>query len=194
MFVDLPCFSVVRSLTRWYAFLLLFFLRHASTSWHWPYIQVSFAIFISVLIFLLISLKSSAPFGSPLFFFRSRLWSHRSRISGVTQGFIFRRCLPRSSAAVSVTALLKWVTMESRSASSSTSVARGANLPRIVAWRIIQLLEVKPDSWLGWFSWILRRVWKVIITMSWSLPTSAPGNVLVLEVVIPERNRFFTKM
>ena len=52
---------------------------------------------------------------------------------GVTQGFLFRRCLPRSSAAVSVTALLKWVTMESRSESSSTCVARGANLPPIVA-------------------------------------------------------------
>ena len=37
-------------------FLLLFFLRHSSTSWNWPCIQVSFAIFISVLIFLLISL------------------------------------------------------------------------------------------------------------------------------------------
>ena len=56
LFLDLPCFSVVRSLTSWYAFLLLFFLRHASTSWHWPCIQVSFAIFISVLLFLLISL------------------------------------------------------------------------------------------------------------------------------------------
>ena len=35
MVVVLPCFSVVRSLTSWYAFLLLFFLRHISTSWHW---------------------------------------------------------------------------------------------------------------------------------------------------------------
>ena len=99
-------------------------------------------------------IKSLAPSGSSLFFFRSRLWSQRSRISGVTQGFLFRRCVPRSSAAVSVTALLKWVTMESRSASSSTSVARGANLPPMESthhcW-IIQFLEVEPDSWLGWF-------------------------------------------
>ena len=56
MVVDLPCFSVVRFLTSLYAFLLLFFLKHASTSWHWPCIQVPFAIFISVLIFLLITL------------------------------------------------------------------------------------------------------------------------------------------
>ena len=49
---------------------------------------------------------------------------------------------------------------------------------------------------LGWVGFLefLRRVWKVVITMSWSLPTSAPGNVLVLAVLIPERNGFFTKM
>ena len=134
MVVDLPYFSVVRSLTSRYAFLLLLCLRHASTSLHWPCIPVSFAIFISVLIFLLISL---CPSGSLLLFFRSRLWSQRSWISGVTQGFLFRRCLPRSSPAVSVTVLLKWVTMEFRSASSSTSVARGANLPPIVAWKAL---------------------------------------------------------
>ena len=43
----------------------------------------SFASFISVLIFLLTSLLSLAPSGSSLFFFRSHLWSQRSRISGV---------------------------------------------------------------------------------------------------------------
>ena len=42
-------------------------------------------------------------------------------------------CLLRSSPSVSVTALLKWVTIESRSATSCTSVARCANLPPIVA-------------------------------------------------------------
>ena len=120
--------------------------------------------------------------------------------SGVTQGFLFRRCLPRGSATVSVTALLKWVTMESRSASSSTSIARGANLPPIVIWKA--LITVGSFSFsrsnliLGWIGFLefLRHVWKVIITMSWLLPASAPGNVLVLAVLIPERNRFFTKM
>ena len=129
-----------------------------------------------------------------------RQFRMRSRIFGVTQGFLFRRCLPRRSAAVLATALLKWVTMESRSASSSTSVARGANLPPIVAWKA--LITVGSFSFsrsnliLGWVGFLefLRRVWKVIITMSWSLPTSAPGNVLVLAVLIPERIRFFTKM
>ena len=140
-----------------------------------------------------LSFNLSIVFGSPFFFFRSRLWSQRSRISEVTHGFLFRRCLPRSSAALSVTALLKWVTMESRSASSSTSVARGPNLPAIVAWKA--LITVGSFSFsrsnliLGWVGFLefLRRVWKDIITTSWSLPTSAPGNVLVLA-------DFFTKM
>ena len=96
--------------------------------------------------------------------------------------------------------MVEVVTMGSRSASSSTSVARGANLPPIVAWKA--LITVGSFSFsrsnliLGWVGFLefLRRVWKVIITMSWSLPTSAPGNVLVLAVLIPERNRFFTKM
>ena len=52
---------------------------------------------------------------------------------------------------------------------------------------IIQLLEVT-NMFLGCVGFLefLRCVWKVIITMSWSLPTSAPGNVLVLAVLIPE--------
>ena len=82
--------------------------------------------------------------------------------------------------------------MESRSASSSTSVARGANLPPIVAWTAIITVGsfsfLRSNLIIGWVGFLefLRRVWKVIITMSWSLPTSAPGNVLVLAVLIPE--------
>ena len=70
------------------------------------------------------------------------------------------RFLPRRLAAASVTALLTWVTMESRSASSSSSVVRCKSTTYIClenthhCW-IIQLFEVKPDSWLGWFPWIL---------------------------------------
>ena len=127
MVVDLPCFSVARCLASWYAFLLLFFLRHAFTSSHWPCI----CLFCNLHLCPDLSFNLSKVFGSfwiASLFFRSRLWSQRSTISGVTQGFVFRRCLPRSLSAVSVTALLKLVTMESRSASSSTSLARGANL------------------------------------------------------------------
>ena len=161
MVVDLPWFSDVRSLTSWYAVLLLFFLMHASTSWHWHCIQVSFAIFIFVLIFLLISIFL-APSGSPLIFLRSHLWSQRPRISGITQSFLFRRCLPRSSAAMSVTALLKGVTLESRSAISSTSVVQGANLLPIVAWKALTTVGSfsfsRSNRILGWvgFLWILK--------------------------------------
>ena len=77
MVVDLPCFSVLRSLTSVYAFLLLFLLRHASNPWHWPSNQVFFIIFMSFLIFLLFSLQSLAPSSSSPFSFRSRLWSQQ---------------------------------------------------------------------------------------------------------------------
>ena len=43
--------------------------------------------------------------------------------------------------------------------------------------------------WDGFLEF-LRRDWKVIITTSWSLPTSAPENVLALAVLIPKRKRF----
>ena len=145
-----------------------------------------------------LSFNLSIVFGSfwlASLFFSGLVFGH----SGVTQGVLFHRCLPGSSAAVSVTVLLKWVTMESRSASSSTSIARGANLPPIVAWKTLITVGLfsfsRSNLILGWVGFLefLRRVWKVIITMSWLLPTSAPGDVLVLAVLIPEGNRFFTK-
>ena len=33
--VELPCLSIFRSMTSWCPLWLLFFLRHAFTSWHW---------------------------------------------------------------------------------------------------------------------------------------------------------------
>ena len=196
MVVDLSCFSVVRSLTNWFAFFAvilsetcLYFLAltlYPSLFCHLHLCpDLSFNLSIVFVSFWLASL-----------FFSGLVFCH----SGVTQGFLFRRCLPRSSAAVSVTALLKWVTSESRSASSSTSRARGGNLPPIVAWKALITVGLfgfsRSNLILGWVGFLefLRRVWKVIITMSWLLPKSAPGNVLVLAVLIPERNRFFTKM
>ena len=195
MVVDLPCFSVVRPLTSWYTSLPLFF---SEACFYFLALTLYPSLFCHLHLCPDLSFNLPIVFGSFLLFFRSRLWSQRSRISGVTQGFPFRRCLPRSSAAESVTALLKWVTMESRSASSSTSVGRGANLLSIVACKAFKTVGSfsfsRSNLILGLvgFLEILRRVWKVIITMSWSFPTSAPGNVLA--VLIPDRNRFFTKM
>ena len=93
--VDLSCFSNVRSLASWYAFLLFFFLRHASTSWQTLYLSL----FCHLQLCPDLSVNLSIVFGS---FWLASLFLH---VSGVTQGFLFRRWLPRSSAAVSVTAL-----------------------------------------------------------------------------------------
>ena len=64
------------------------------------------------LYFLFTSLYFSDPSGSNSFFLSSLLLSHKSRISAVTQGFVFWRCLPRISLAVLVTAVLKVVIIE----------------------------------------------------------------------------------
>ena len=49
--------------------------------------------------------------------------------------------------------------MTSSLACPSNSVARGANLPPVSNHDrgVIQLLTVKPDSWLGWFSQLLEE-------------------------------------
>ena len=117
-----------------HAFFLFFFLRHASTSWHWPVSMshlpsssLSWSFFKSL--FSLWLLLAGLSFSSGLVL--------SQKDPGVTQGFHFQRCLPRRSTAVSVTAVLKWVTMESSSAFSTTSVARGAHLPPTVAWEAL---------------------------------------------------------
>ena len=82
--------------------------------------------------------------------------------------------------------------MESRSAYESTIVVRGEYLPPIVAWKGLIIVGSfrfsRPNMFYGEVGFLdfLRRIWKVSITMSWSLPTSAPGNVLVLAVLILE--------
>ena len=66
--------------------------------------------------------------------------SHRSRISAVTQGFLFWQSLPRISLAVSVTALLKVVIIQSMSAFSLFMMVRSANFLPIIAWQISNTL------------------------------------------------------
>ena len=132
----------------------------ASITWHWPSVKVNFAIFISVLIFLLISLLHLAFSRSPVFFVKSPLLSQRSRISEVIQGFLFRRCLLRSlwSTAVSIAALLKWMIMESKTASSSSSMARGANLLSVAAaWKATTVGSFsfsRSNPIVGWFGFL----------------------------------------
>ena len=47
---------------------------------------------------------------------------------------------------------------------------------------------------LCWFGFLafFRRTQKIIITWSWSFPVSAPGKLLVLWMLTPDRKRFFT--
>ena len=87
--IAIPCFTVVKSFTNWYALLLMFFLRFSSISLHCSPIQFSCAFLVHLLMLLLTSLYFSDPSGSNLFFLSSLLLSHRSRISAVTQGYFF---------------------------------------------------------------------------------------------------------
>ena len=82
----------------------------------------------------------SDPSGSNRFFLSYLHWSHRSRISAVTQVFFFWRCLPKILLAVSITAVLKVVMIESRSVSSLSMMVRGANFPPIIAWKVSNTL------------------------------------------------------
>ena len=85
--VTFPCWTVVKSFTRWCTLLLLFFLRFSSFSLHCSPIQFSLAFFMPLLMLLFTSLYFSDPSGANLFFLSSLLLSHRSRIYAVTQGF-----------------------------------------------------------------------------------------------------------
>ena len=151
--------------------------------------QIVFSLFhapLDVVVHFLVFLRSFR-LKSLLFQFSSL--SHRSRISAVIQGFFF--CLPRISLAVSVTAVLKVMIIESMSVSSLLMMVRGANLPPIIAWRV--------SNMLGFFSFsrsnlslvrfglliFFRRRRKVIISKPWSLPMSAPGKLSVLAMFTP---------
>ena len=114
---------------------MLFFLRFSSISLHCSPIQFSFAFFMHLLILVFLGSFRLKSFLSSLFL------SHRSRISAVIQGlFFFWRCLPRTSLAVSVTAVLKAVIIESMSVASLLMMVKGAILPPIVAWKVSSTL------------------------------------------------------
>ena len=84
----------------------------------------------------------SDPSGLNLFFVSFLLLLHRSRISAVFQGFFFWRCLLRIYLAVSVTAVLKLVIIESMSASSLVMMVRGANFQLILTWKVFQHIVI----------------------------------------------------
>ena len=71
--VAFPHFTVIKSFIRWYALLLLFFLRFSSISLHCSPIQFSLAFFMHLLTLLFTSLYFSDSSGSNLFFLSSLL-------------------------------------------------------------------------------------------------------------------------
>ena len=114
--VNPPCFSEVRSFTRWYALLFFFFFfffafRQVSTSLHWIPIQSSFAFFTAFWILLLASLYVFTPASYRLFFkalLSSQRSHHRGRNSLVSHSLILRQSFPSTciSLAASVIAVL----------------------------------------------------------------------------------------
>ena len=101
---------------------------------HYTVLLSSFLLPFYFLTLLFTSLYFSDPSGSKLYFLSSLLLLHISKLSAVTQGFFFWRCVPRIPLAVSVPVVLKVVIIESMSVSSLFMMVRGANFPPIIAW------------------------------------------------------------
>ena len=59
---------------------------------------------------------------------------------------------------------------------------------------IFRLFEVKLESCVFWLADSFRQRWKVVISKSWSLPTSAPGKLRVLAQLTPDRKCFLARM
>lgn len=83
---------------------------------------------------------------------------------------------------------------------SSSIIRCGANFPPIVAQKDLQMLVSINYSKLNlnmmFFGLIIffSLTWKFIIMSSWSLPTSAPENVIVFALLMPDWKWFWTNM
>ena len=136
----LACLCIVKSLTIWYAFLVLFLARLLSMSAHFCLTHSSLASFMPFLIHVLVFQYSSRPSCSFFLFFNSLYLSHNSSSSFVTHSFILGWFLPRTSVAVSVTAWLKVLTSSSRLSVVSSNHSNGANLPLMIAWKELHII------------------------------------------------------
>ena len=133
---------------------------------------------------------SSALSSSPLSFLRSRLWPQRSRISGVIQAS-YPSCINICKEVQLLCKLIvlpgwsgrpwspnQYLNCQRGKCGKSTSCLESSHY-----CGNIQHLNVKPDSsWVGDLD--RRRVWKVIITKSWLLSISAPGNARRMAVLL----------
>ena len=197
MVLTLACFFFVKSFTSLKAFLVLLLDIQSSMSWHCFSIQFCFAFFIPFLICLLISVCASLPSAVCLFFFKLLLVSHKSRISFDIHGFDLRWLFPSTSFAVSVITALKLLGIVSESPSRRRS---GANLPPSVALKyfaIVGCLSFSRSNFILMFFVLLiffSLTLKFIITRSWSLNISAPGNVLVFGLLMPDLNLSCTRI
>ena len=154
MVLALVHLCLVNSFTTWYALLLLYFPKLSSVLYTLLLKPVFWTFLMFLLIFLLISLYSSPPvvFLSCFIFLRV---SHMSKISSVTQGWVFRRCLPSISSAVSVISILKLLLIVSASSSRVSSGATFAPVERCLVGlrdgRVLKSVqaELEPGSlWL----------------------------------------------
>ena len=115
--------------------------------------------------------------------------SHMFRMSSVAHGWDLGQLKSRVSVASSVITSLKLLVMASASPSSSS---RGPNVPHILTSNKLEMFGSLSLSklnlslvFLAFFD-PLSRTRKVIMTKSWSLPMSAPGNVLVFALLTPD--------
>ena len=131
-----------------------------------------------------ISLYFSDPSCSNLFFLRSLLLLHWSRISAVTQVFSFflLMIIAKDLTGCFSYCCVEDMIIESMSASSLFMMVRGANFPPTIAWKVSNTLGSfgfsRPHLGLVCFGLLIfvKQRWKVIISKSWSLQMSAPGN------------------
>ena len=160
--VAFPCFTVVKSFTSWYTLLLLFFLRFSSIWLHCSPIQFSLA--FSCTSWCCCSLSCIFQILQAQIFSFSVLSFRRTDQEFVQWSrffFFFWRCLQRISLAVSVTAVLKMVIIESMSVSSLLMMVRGANLLPIIAWKV--------SNTLGSFSFSMSNLSTLYTVLYFSL-------------------------
>ena len=103
-------------------------------------------------IFSALTADSTTPSGSPLFFFRSRLWSLRSNPRLPLPALLAKKfscCVSYCLAEVGDHGVQISIFIYQHS-KRCKSITYSCLENTHYCW-IIQLLEVKPDSWLGWF-------------------------------------------
>ena len=180
---------------------MLFSFRFFSMSLHCSATQFSFALrmFILTLSSACLYLSASSTL-SYLDFLRFLLSSHSSSRSGVTHGFLVIRFLPRTSMAVSVTAVLNMLVKLSILVPSASRSRSGANFPQIWASKTSATFGSfsfsRSNLILVWscFFIFLRCKRKDIMTSSWSLYMSAHRKLRVCAMLTDVWNRHFTKM